>query len=277
MQRQIPKPEKVSTQWCKDQIAASFVGGPSLEATDPKNWKRMSKRKVNGQTVRTFLCTDGNSVEVAENATVQFTQTGKIDVSAAAVEASLKAAAANIRHNGDYGHLYYNHKKQAVIWCGADGDFAVEQGHTDWDDAEELLSVPGIATVDIEAEDNPDEEDLDWKFLGQFGFTMYAKGMVENCAIGEKGSQLTEGWMAITFRYEYTRDLLKNSLCYVRKFGNNFKVYSFYHETEIAYKADYTPVNPKAGYSEIADTRILEGVPHEWDMAIQDIYKYCKL
>ncbi len=85
----------------------------------------------------------------------------------------LVEAAAEIKHCGDYGHLFLN-KKTRAVWLtlgDADGDPSCEVG-TPFEEIIEMLTLEGVSSVTIEAEYDPTddgESNEEWLALGKVG------------------------------------------------------------------------------------------------------------
>ena len=72
-------------------------------------------------------------------------------------ERALSAAAATIRHCGDYGHLLWNAGEGHVFWVGGDADDP-EQGHTPVPEIERLFADAGAEQVSVGGEGGPYDE-----------------------------------------------------------------------------------------------------------------------
>lgn len=152
----IPTPVKADTDWCKARLTELYPQAGS--------WKRLSKRRENdGTMTRIFASEDGTVVKINTDA-AEVTITG---LNSDIIEAELKSKAAQIKHCGDYGWLYYHQKRATVWWCASDGDG--DDNTTTMEDVEKLLKVDGIAKVITEAEHSPARGNPDWKNLGRHG------------------------------------------------------------------------------------------------------------
>ena len=78
------------------------------------------------------------------------------------VEVALAAAAAQIRHVGDYGQLWWHPGRAHAWWVAADSDGDPDSGVTGPDEIRALLgAVPGVSLVTAEAELLPTDADTD--------------------------------------------------------------------------------------------------------------------
>ena len=164
-----------STAQCKQLLGERFPHLP------PSGWKRLSKSAIGQTTYRKFAY--GNVVVTIETDS----QTGEVHVStprdihreeqvASVSQVPLKpaliAAARSIKHCGDYGYLYYHLGTHHVWLALGDGDGGGDNGTTEVEECERLLSIPGVSQVTVEAEHDPDSSDPQWVFLGKVGKTI---------------------------------------------------------------------------------------------------------
>lgn len=128
-----------------------------------KNWKRISKTSQGLDEIRLF----SNGSVVISITTNVAGLAGIERISTSDIPTQLKAAAKQIKHCGDYGHLYYHPASRSVVWVGGDADGDPENGHTDFDAIKRMLKVPGVEDVTILDESEP--YGSGWKNLGRHG------------------------------------------------------------------------------------------------------------
>lgn len=228
-----PKPAEVSTEWCKEKLLGLY---PRTKVTD---WKRISKKNAGSAVIRIFEYSSGVHVEVVETQTTvviaEVTYRPGLHPTPSkqpSIPAQLKKAAAKIRHCGDYGSLWYNAKLQRAWWTAGDADGEVLNGYTDIDVIKQLLKVPGVVQVDVEAECDPDtDNEAGWRELGNFGITL---GLDSYSFHGANLREITPtsiipGFQLVQFAEKYAPQ--SSYVCYARDNGTSYKeVFSFYHQ-----------------------------------------------
>jgi hypothetical protein len=141
-----------STETCKEMLEAAYAGTP---AGKNKLWKRTRKFSSEGATIREFSCPSTGETALISIHPVKGAVLVK-DVDPASVEKQLIYAAANIKHSGDEGQLFWNPTTRTVWWTMSDSDGGDEL--TDSDEIEDILAVPGVLKVvtgnEIEPEEN---------------------------------------------------------------------------------------------------------------------------
>ena len=261
------KPAKVTTEWCKAKLTATFTN------TKESGWRRVSKKNDAQGVLRLFAYDDGRQVNVLETASEVIITEAGTEPTTESIKAALKQAGKSIRHCGDYSHIYYNAKKKQVFWCGGDADGEVLNGHTDLKEVKRLLKLPGVRSVQVEAECSPDEED-GWEDLGRcgiefnpdYGLSPSNPSHAEK-QNGERTTQLKPGFLLVKFADYYSW----NNLVHVRETSpGQHAVYSFGDQKVFQYgKTTTGPVIESV-------SEIKEPLGPEFDAAIADIYQYLK-
>ena len=262
-----PKPAKVTTEWCKTKLTEAFAN------TKESGWRRVSKKNAPEGVIRLFAYTDGRQVNVLETASEVIITEAGAEPTTESIKSALKQAGKNIRHCGDYSHIYFNAKNKQVFWCGGDADGEVLDGRTDLKEVKRLLKVPGVRSVQIEAECSPGEED-GWEDLGRCGiefnchFGLTPKNPVHaEKQNGERSTKLIPGFLLVKFADHYSW----NCLVHVRETSpGQFAVYSFEDQKLLQYGKNTT--------GEVIESvsEIKETLGPEFEAAINDIYQYLK-
>lgn len=83
----------------------------------------------------------------------------------------LKAAAAQIKHCGDYCILSWNPNTRTVWLCMGDGDCPnePEEHYSSMDEIKQLMTIDGVDHLIVEAEIDPPEDEEGWINLGRHG------------------------------------------------------------------------------------------------------------
>lgn len=156
------------TEACKAALAEKFKDDP-IKGKAAK-WKRIKILKDSESVCRVFKCADGTLMSVIFNQykdePLTFIDGNLFPDFDPKLLAPLKKAAATIKHCGDYGTLHFSPSTYAVNWCAGDADG--EDPCTSIDEIKRILSVPGISSVEVEAEWAP-SFDAGFIDLGKFG------------------------------------------------------------------------------------------------------------